>query len=205
MSWHRSSSGSMPFRLQYTTATRGLLPTSPSKVTLCTTTPALYTMSLALSTRISALVSTVPSLMSIHSSVKPPAPASKCIELTPFQIYLPVTYALNTFGLSFATISSLLIWLYLERRHSIIAIFQASSLSSLFKRGPIPSWNLQPAYKTVPAWWYVVSMLLSLGLGLSSCEYYPVQLRWHGVLLALVICAVFFVAVSSLQKTERVP
>ncbi|CRK29965.1 hypothetical protein BN1708_005103 [Verticillium longisporum] len=67
------------------------------------------------------------------------------------EIYLPFTYALNTFGLSFATISSLFIWLYLERRHSIIAIFQASSLSSLFKHGPIPSWNLQPAYKTVPA------------------------------------------------------
>ncbi|KAF3357096.1 Protein GRC3 [Verticillium dahliae VDG1] len=119
-------------------------------------------------------------------------------------IYLPVTYALNTFGLSFATISSLLIWLYLERRHSIIAIFQASSLSSLFKRGPIPSWNLQPAYKTVPAWWYVVSMLLSLGLGLSSCEYYPVQLRWHGVLLALVICAVFFVALALVYATANV-
>ncbi|EGY14505.1 sexual differentiation process protein isp4 [Verticillium dahliae VdLs.17] len=95
-------------------------------------------------------------------------------------IYLPVTYALNTFGLSFATISSLLIWLYLERRHSIIAIFQASSLSSLFKRGPIPSWNLQPAYKTVPAWW------------------------WHGVLLALVICAVFFVALALVYATANV-
>ncbi|KAM0276897.1 hypothetical protein ACHAQH_006269 [Verticillium albo-atrum] len=120
------------------------------------------------------------------------------------EIYLPVTYALNTFGLSFATISSLFVWLYLERRDSIAAIFRASLLPALFKQGTASTRNLQPAYKTVPTWWYAVSTLLSLGLALFACEYYPVQLRWHGVLLALVICALFFVPLALVYATANV-
>lgn len=115
----------------------------------------------------------------------------KCI-----QIYLPVTYALNTFGLSFATIASLFVWLFLEKRHSIINAYRGSHFPGLMGHQHVPRDNPQPAYKTVPLLWYWVAAALALGFGIFACEFYPVQLHWYGVLLAFAVSAVFFVPVS---------
>lgn len=114
------------------------------------------------------------------------------------QIYLPVVYALNTFGLCFATISSLFVWLYLEKRGEIMAIVRdASLLGGLFKKKKIISRRrLQPAYQSVPTRWFVYTAVLSLGLAIFVCEYYPVQLRWHGAIFSFLVSAMFFVPVS---------
>lgn len=112
------------------------------------------------------------------------------------QIYLPVTYALNTFGLSFATISSLFVWLFLEKRHSIMNAYHSSQIPQVFGHKSIARENLQPTYKTVPLWWYCVATALALGLGIFACEFYPVQLHWYGVLLSFAVSAVFFLPVS---------
>lgn len=112
------------------------------------------------------------------------------------QIYLPVTYALNTFGLSFATIASLFVWLFLEKRHSIRDAYRASQFPGLMGHKLVPRDNPQPAYKTVPLWWYWVAAALALGFGIFACEFYPVQLRWYGVLLAFAVSAIFFIPVS---------
>lgn len=113
-----------------------------------------------------------------------------------YQIYLPVTYALNTFGLSFATISSLFVWLFLEKRHSIMNAYHTSQIPKVFGHKSLARENLQPAYKTVPLWWYYVATAVALGLGIFACELYPVQLRWYRVLLSFAVSAVFFLPVS---------
>lgn len=107
------------------------------------------------------------------------------------QIYLPVTYALNTFGLAFATISSLFVWLFLEKRQEIALAFR-----TMFDKDGPSRQKLQPQYKEVPAWWYATAALVALGVGLFAHEYYPVQLRWYGVIFAMVVSAVFFIPVS---------
>lgn len=107
-----------------------------------------------------------------------------------------MTYALNTFGLSFATISSLFVWLFLEKRHSIMNAFYTSQISKVFGHKPTARENLQPAYKMVPLCWYCVAAALALGLGIFACEFYPVQLRWYGVFLSFAVSAVFFLPVS---------
>lgn len=107
-----------------------------------------------------------------------------------------MTYALNTFGLSFATISSLFVWLFLEKRHSIMQAYHSSQISKVFGKKSLARENLQPAYKTVPLWWYYVATAGALGLGIFACEFYPVQLRWYGVLLSFAVSAVFFLPVS---------
>ncbi|EEU39966.1 uncharacterized protein NECHADRAFT_39200 [Fusarium vanettenii 77-13-4] len=115
-------------------------------------------------------------------------------------IYLPVTYALNTFGLAFATISSLFVWLFLEKRQEIALAFRTTfhrdghDLSA--KDGPSRQ-KLQPQYEEVPAWWYGAAALVALGVGLFAHEYYPVQLRWYGVIFAMAVSAIFFIPVGT--------
>ncbi|KAI5460471.1 OPT oligopeptide transporter protein-domain-containing protein [Mariannaea sp. PMI_226] len=120
------------------------------------------------------------------------------------QIYLPVTYALNTFGLAFATIASLFIWTVLEKRHSFMEFFRSSSPGSLFGfKTSIPK-DVQQAYKPVPTWWYWISGLISLALAIFASEYYPVQLHYHGALLSMAISAIFFVPLAWVYATSNV-
>ncbi|GJC99169.1 OPT small oligopeptide transporter [Colletotrichum higginsianum] len=118
-------------------------------------------------------------------------------------IYLPVTYALNTFGLSFATIASLFVWLFLEKRRHIAAAFRSSKLSALLGGKVVPRTNPQPAYKAVPIWWYWIAAALALGFGIFACEFYPVQLRWYGVLLSFAVSAIFFVPLAWVYATTN--
>ncbi|KAI3559241.1 OPT family small oligopeptide transporter [Colletotrichum abscissum] len=118
-------------------------------------------------------------------------------------IYLPVTYALNTFGLSFATIASLFVWLFLEKRRHIAAAFRSTQLSALLGGKIVPRHNPQPGYKAVPLWWYWVAALLALGFGMFACEFYPVQLRWYGVVLAFAVSAIFFVPLAWVYATTN--
>ncbi|KAL8365637.1 hypothetical protein RB595_004449 [Gaeumannomyces hyphopodioides] len=98
-------------------------------------------------------------------------------------LYMPVTYALNTFGLCFATLSSLFVWLYLEKREPIMKIAKASA---------------------APTWWYWVLALVSVGMGVFACEFYPVQLRWHGAIFSFFISLVFFVPLAWVYATTNV-
>lgn len=120
-------------------------------------------------------------------------------------IYLPVTYALNTFGLCFASISSLIVWLVLEKRHEIYEGFCNSSLAVTLRLAPRTEKTVQEqAYGTVPTWWYLLATALSIGVGIFACEYYPVQLHWYGVLLAMLISAFFFIPLAWLYATTNI-
>lgn len=57
--------------------------------------------------------------------------------------------------------------------------------------------NLQPDYATVPTWWFGVTGLAALALGMFSCEYYSVQLRWFGFIFAFAVSLIFFVPVGT--------
>lgn len=120
-------------------------------------------------------------------------------------IYLPVTYALNTFGLCFASISALIVWLILEKRQEIYDGFCNSSLAVTMRLAPKTEKTVQEqAYGTVPTWWYLVATLVSIGVGVFACEYYPVQLHWYGVLLAMVVSAFFFIPLAWLYATTNI-
>jgi cobalamin synthase len=61
----------------------------------------------------------------------------------------------------------------------------------------------QPSsYAQTPVWWYWITAVISLFLGIFCCEYWKVQLPWYGVILAYAIVAVFFVPVRSLSSTD---
>lgn len=115
-----------------------------------------------------------------------------------------MTYALNKFGLAFATTASLFSWTLLEKRHEITGMLSTFSLKSIFSRGGAARSEDEdkaneraPYYAEVPLWWHAAAGLLAAFFAMFASEYYPVQLRWYGALLSLVVSAVFFVPVCA--------
>jgi hypothetical protein len=49
-------------------------------------------------------------------------------------------------------------------------------------------------------WWYGVATVLGLFFAMFACEFYPVQVRWYGAVLAFVISAIFFIPVRGLVE-----
>lgn len=126
--------------------------------------------------------------------------ATRYEEYSP--VYLPVTYALNTFGLCFATLASLLVWLFLEKRDAFVRVYKSSGFGHVLSSGDkVSDRGPQPQYKAVPTWWYLIALLVAVGFGIFACEFYPVQLRWHGALFPFVISMIFFVPVSCLPHS----
>lgn len=122
-------------------------------------------------------------------------------KLTQHQIYLPVTYALNQFGLAFATIVSLFIWLLLEKRGQL---WSAVSRITCARRKEATNHDEdRPAYAETPTWWYWATAAFSLFLAIFCCEYWKVQLPWYGVLLAFAVAAVFFVPVREANASTK--
>jgi hypothetical protein len=98
------------------------------------------------------------------------------------------------FGLAFATIVSLFIWLALEKGDQIWSVMVSIKFahSTTATKGGIG----QAAYAETPAWWYWITAAISIFLAIFCCEYWKVQLPWYGVLLAFAISTVMFVPVS---------
>jgi hypothetical protein len=115
------------------------------------------------------------------------------LRLTKYQIYMPITYVLNQFGLAFSTILAVFLWLLLEKRSQLWA---AVSPIKFTPRMKATKPDVNQAYVDTPAWWYLVTAALSLFLAMFCCEYWKVQLPWYGVLLAFAVSIVFFVPVS---------
>ena len=79
------------------------------------------------------------------------------------------------------------------------------AIQSFKLRGKGPTRDkLQPQYEAVPQWWYMTAALVALGIGIFTYEFYPVQLRWYGVIFAMVVSSVFFVPVSTPTPLETV-
>lgn len=122
------------------------------------------------------------------------------------QIYIPITYALNTFGLCFASITAMFAWILLEKRQALADAFRGISLPFSLGRRQVeePIKPPQIQYKEVPTWWYWVLLSVSLAIAMFTCEFYPVQLRWYGALFAMAVSAVFFVPLAWIYATTNV-
>ncbi|KAL5374579.1 hypothetical protein PMIN02_012231 [Paraphaeosphaeria minitans] len=121
-------------------------------------------------------------------------------------IYLPVTYALNQFGLAFATVLSLFVWVVLEERDQVLHGLRSGwrSIRMTLDQSPKYPERGQPiAYPSTPTWWYWITAIISIALAIFCCEYWKVQLPWYGVLLAFAISTVFFVPLCIIYGTTN--
>jgi OPT family small oligopeptide transporter len=56
--------------------------------------------------------------------------------------------------------------------------------------------RLMRKYSECPTSWYLYTFAVMTAVGIFVVEYYPVHLPWHGLLLALAVCGVFFVPIG---------
>lgn len=108
-------------------------------------------------------------------------------------MYLPITYALSNFGLQFAAVMALLVWFVLEK-HTTLRKAPAAFKSWIRASRKV---TREDACRDVPVWWYALTGVASLFCLILSCEYWPVQLSWYGVLLALAVSSILFIPVSA--------
>ncbi|KAJ5849067.1 hypothetical protein N7534_007756 [Penicillium rubens] len=120
-------------------------------------------------------------------------------------VYMPVTYALNMFGLSFATLSALLVWVILERRH--VMADAAKRLPRLVMES-LPGRSREYSEDErgdpdVPLWWYLVACILALFMSMFAVEWWDVELRWYGVLLACAVALIFYPPLALVYATSN--
>lgn len=118
---------------------------------------------------------------------------------------MPVTYALNMFGLSFSTLSSLLVWVILEKRHvmadaarRVPRLVIASLPGRSNKYG-----SKEKGDSDVPMWWYLICCILALSMAIFAVEWWDAELRWYGVLLACAVALVFYPPVGRCNKYPK--
>ncbi|KAL4885992.1 OPT oligopeptide transporter protein-domain-containing protein [Aspergillus karnatakaensis] len=125
-------------------------------------------------------------------------------------VYMPVTYALNMFGLSFATLTSLLVWVILEHHEVMmtgarrIPQLLMQSLQGFSRKGQDGNDKTDNVdTNEVPMWWYLICCGLSLFIAIFAVEYWDVELRWYGVLLACAVALVFYPPLAMVYATAN--
>ncbi|CAG8212450.1 unnamed protein product [Penicillium nalgiovense] len=119
-------------------------------------------------------------------------------------VYMPVTYALNMFGLSFATLSALLVWVILEKRHVMAdAAKRVPRLVMESLPGRSREYSEDERNPDVPLCWYLVACILALFMSMFAVEWWNVELRWYGVLLACTVALIFYPPLALVYATSN--
>ncbi|CAH0052080.1 unnamed protein product [Clonostachys rhizophaga] len=108
-------------------------------------------------------------------------------------LFISTTFALS-YGLSFAAISSLIVYTILHNGKRIMSQYKSSSSEK-----PDIHMKLMRKYKEAPTWWYMSLFVLMLGLGFFAVLAYPTNLTWWAFLLAVVISFTFALPIGIIE------
>lgn len=108
-------------------------------------------------------------------------------------LFLSTTFALS-YGLSFATISSVVVYTYLNYRHLIVGQFKKSQ-----QEKPDIHMKLMQRYKEAPEWWYGVLFLLMFVLSLVTVLAYPTEFTWWAFLIAIAFSTIMALPIGIIQ------
>lgn len=108
-------------------------------------------------------------------------------------LFISTTFALS-YGLSFATISSLVVYTWIHYREQIWAQFRRS-------RGEKPDihMKLMLKYPEVPHWWYGVIFVSMLALALVTVLAFPTEFAWWAFLLSIAMAFFFTLPIGIVQ------
>lgn len=110
--------------------------------------------------------------------------------------YLPATFAF-VYGLSFASITSVLSHVYFFHWEELVQAFRGSTRLDIHAR-------MMKAYKKVPVWWWFAIILVMLGMSFAMTEVFHTGLPVWGIILALVIASVYMIPCGMIQGVTNV-
>ncbi|KAH7328547.1 OPT family small oligopeptide transporter [Stachybotrys elegans] len=112
-------------------------------------------------------------------------------------LFLSTTFAIS-YGLSFAAISSLIVYTYLHNGKQIWRQYRNSTSEK-----PDIHMKLMRKYKEAPTWWYMSLFAVMLCLGFVTVLGYPTNLTWWAFLLAVFISFVFSLPIGIIQAVTN--
>jgi OPT family small oligopeptide transporter len=108
-------------------------------------------------------------------------------------LFISTTFAMS-YGLSFAAISSLIVYTYLHNGKQIWQQYRNST-----NEKPDIHMKLMRKYKEAPQWWYMSLFAMMVALALVAVLAYPTNLEWWAFLLAVAISFSFSLPIGIIQ------
>ena len=108
-------------------------------------------------------------------------------------LFLSTTFALS-YGLSFATIASLIVYVYLNHGKQIWQQYRNST-----NEEPDIHMKLMRKYNEAPTWWYLGLFVIMVALSLITVLAFPTNLTWWAFFLALGISFTFSLPIGIIQ------
>ncbi|KAH6897285.1 OPT oligopeptide transporter protein-domain-containing protein [Thelonectria olida] len=112
-------------------------------------------------------------------------------------LFISTTFAMS-YGLSFAAISSLVVYTWLYNRKQIWQQYRNST-----NEKPDIHMKLMRKYKEAPTWWYMSLFGVMLGVGFFAVLGYPTNLTWWAFLLAIFISFGFALPIGIIQAVTN--
>ncbi|KAK1250003.1 hypothetical protein MKX08_010006 [Trichoderma sp. CBMAI-0020] len=112
-------------------------------------------------------------------------------------LFISTTFAIS-YGMSFAAISSLVVYTYLHHGKYIWKQYMNSTTEK-----PDIHMKLMKKYKEAPTWWYLTLFSIMLALGFYTVLAYPTNLTWWAFLLAVLISFGFSLPIGIIQAVTN--
>ncbi|KAJ4144693.1 hypothetical protein LMH87_003566 [Akanthomyces muscarius] len=112
-------------------------------------------------------------------------------------LFISTTFAV-AYGLSFASISALLVHTWIHSRKTIWKQYRNSTTEK-----PDIHMKMMRKYPEAPDWWYLSLFLLMLAIGLYTVVAYPTNFAWWAFLLAIFISYAFSLPIGIIQAVTN--
>ncbi|KAF2007498.1 small oligopeptide transporter [Amniculicola lignicola CBS 123094] len=108
-------------------------------------------------------------------------------------LFLSTTFSLS-YDLSFAAISSVVVYTYLNYRHIIVGQFKNSKAEK-----PDIHMKLMEKYPEVPEWWYGGLFVIMLVLSFITVLAFPTEFTWWAFLISIIIAVTMTLPIGIIQ------
>ncbi|KAK3815165.1 MAG: OPT family small oligopeptide transporter [Benniella sp.] len=119
------------------------------------------------------------------------------LDQSKYDAYGPLrisTFFALTYGIGFAGLASMITHTWLYHRHKLVAQWKQSRVHAEDIHH-----KLMQAYPEVPDWWYATLFISMTVIAIITCEVWDYKLPWWGVLLAILLSAIFALPVGLIQ------
>ncbi|KAI8869385.1 oligopeptide transporter 7-like protein [Ramicandelaber brevisporus] len=103
-----------------------------------------------------------------------------------------------TYGVGFAGLTSILVYIFLHHGKEIWARFRDSR-----SEPDDVHMKLMRHYPEVPVWWYAVMYVVFAGLGIACGEAFDIQIKWYAFILCMCLPLIFLIPIGMIQAVTN--